>query len=84
MEKYDAKNLLECYIIDGGGQKVDQFASSGMPIPYRVEVNDWAYKSGVASSSHYTGHLWASSLERLRELAEEWTNSPVELVASED
>lgn len=79
MGKNNTQNFRECYIIDGGGQKVEQLAGMGLPIPYRREMNDWAYKSGTSGSNLYTNCIWAGSLERLREMAEEWTDAPVEL-----
>lgn len=84
MNKNNAEHLRECYIINGGGQRVEQLAGNGMPVPYRVEMNDWAYRSGVDGANCYTNHIWTGSFERLKEMAEEWTNSPVELVKAED
>lgn len=58
---------------------MEQLAGLGMPVPYRVEENDWSCRSGVTGSNSYTNAIWAGSLERLKELAEEWTNKEFEL-----
>lgn len=76
--------MKKCFIIRGGGQKVIQYTSAGLAVPYEVAENDWAERSGVVASDSYTGPLWAGSLERLQELADEWAGKAVELQEVEE
>lgn len=71
---------MKTFIIKGGGQYVQQCAENGNAVEYIVKDTDYAEKSGVNGANLYTSQIWASSLERLEEMAKEWTDKEIELV----
>ena len=72
---------MKTYIINGGGQYVQQCAENGCAVNYVVKDSDYAKKSGVVGSNLYT-KIWASSFDELKEMLSEWTNEDVELSES--
>ena len=75
--------MKRTFIIKGGGQRVQQCIENGTHVEYEVKETDYAAKSGVDGSNLYT-IIWASSLERLKEMTEEWTDKEVTLVKKND
>lgn len=73
--------MKKTFIIKRGGQYVQQCVENGTPVEYEVKETDYAAKSGVDGSNLYT-IIWASSLERLKEMTEEWTDVDVTLIES--
>ena len=71
--------MKKTFIIKRGGQYVQQCVENGTPVEYEVKDTDYAAKSGVDGSNLYT-LIWSLSIERLKEMVQEWIDVDVTLI----